>query len=199
MVFFWNHVYTLLNGMNPPKQSRLKGGYVGGFLQRETQHLQFLETETPRCGCSSEIASSWVGEFCSQDGWWLTEIRVQLTSWYGNLSNYLQGLQNILSVAVWGFLPSTVSCWFIRQLHSLQLTASLHLKINGWKMKFPFGIPYFQGRAVSFGEGTGPGSMFHSFRVCSLSLLGSFNYRFERLKMMETLPADCWLTIHLRD
>ena len=72
---------------------------------------------------------------------------------------------------------------------SLQLTASLHLKINGWKMKFPFGIPYFQGRAVSFGEGTGPGSMVHFFRVCCLSLLGSFKCRFERLKMMETLPS----------
>ena len=27
----------------------------------------------------------------------------------------------------------------------LKLTASLHLKISGWKMKCPFGIAYFQG------------------------------------------------------
>ena len=71
-------------------------------------------------------------------------------------------------VAVWGFLPSTVSCWFIKQLHSLQLTASLHLKINGWKMKFPFGIPYFQGRAVSFGRVQDQDlcSIFSGFALC---------------------------------
>ena len=39
-------------------------------------------------------------------------------------------------------------------LPSLQLTASLPLKIDGWKMKFPFGEAYFQGAfAVSFREG----------------------------------------------
>ena len=34
-------------------------------------------------------------------------------------------------------------CWMAS--FSLKLTASLHLKINGWKMKFPFGMAYFQG------------------------------------------------------
>ena len=28
---------------------------------------------------------------------------------------------------------------------TLKLTASLHLKIDGWKMNFPFGMAYFWG------------------------------------------------------
>ena len=29
---------------------------------------------------------------------------------------------------------------------------SSHLKMDGWKMKIPFGMAYFQGRTVSFRE-----------------------------------------------
>ena len=40
-------------------------------------------------------------------------------------------------------------------LHSLKLTASLHLEMNGWNTSylFPFGMAYFQVRTVSFREG----------------------------------------------
>ena len=38
-------------------------------------------------------------------------------------------------------------------IHSLKLTASSHLKMDGWKMKSPFGMAYFRGY-VSFREGT---------------------------------------------
>ena len=39
------------------------------------------------------------------------------------------------------------------QLHSLKLTASLHLKIDGWKTMRSFWDPaYFQGQTVSFRE-----------------------------------------------
>ncbi len=43
---------------------------------------------------------------------------------------------------------------FERKTPSLKLTASLHLKMDGWNtFSFPFGIsPYFQGRTVSFRE-----------------------------------------------
>ena len=37
-----------------------------------------------------------------------------------------------------------------RNLPSLKLTANLPLKTNGWKMKFPFGMAYFQGQNVGF-------------------------------------------------
>lgn len=40
------------------------------------------------------------------------------------------------------------------QVQSLKLTASLHLQIDGWKINFLFGMPSFQGRTVSFSEGT---------------------------------------------
>ncbi len=35
-----------------------------------------------------------------------------------------------------------------------QPTNTSHLKMDGWKMKFPFLMAYFQVRSVSFGEGT---------------------------------------------
>ena len=40
------------------------------------------------------------------------------------------------------------------EVQSLKLTASLHLQIDGWKINFLFGMPSFQGRTVSFREGT---------------------------------------------
>ena len=36
---------------------------------------------------------------------------------------------------------------------TLKLTASLHLKMDGWKMNWNFGKPYLQAQAVSFREG----------------------------------------------
>ena len=37
---------------------------------------------------------------------------------------------------------------------TLKLTASLHLKMDGWNtFSFPFGMAYFQVRTVSFREG----------------------------------------------
>ena len=35
---------------------------------------------------------------------------------------------------------------------SLKLMANLALKMNGWKMSFPFGMAYFRGRTGSFRE-----------------------------------------------
>ena len=37
--------------------------------------------------------------------------------------------------------------------NTLPETNSLHPKMDGWKMKFPFGMAYFQGQTVSFREG----------------------------------------------
>ena len=36
---------------------------------------------------------------------------------------------------------------------TLPETNSSPLKISGWKMKFPFGMAYFQGACISLGEG----------------------------------------------
>ena len=40
-----------------------------------------------------------------------------------------------------------------RGSHTLPETNELHLKMLGWKMKFPSGMANFQGQAVSFREG----------------------------------------------
>ena len=63
-------------------------------------------------------------------------------------------------LCVWGWLlrgphpkgttifPKTI----LENLPSLKLTASLHLKMDGWNMKFPFPKAHFQGLYVSFTE-----------------------------------------------
>ena len=54
------------------------------------------------------------------------------------------------------FLPLCVCLTWIAYISSLRLTASLHLKIDGWKLEdfcLSFWVSaYFQGRTVSFGE-----------------------------------------------
>ena len=56
------------------------------------------------------------------------------------------------NIAKWGGSLTVVSVSIFGNL-TLPETNSSHLKMDGWKMKFPFGEAYFQGQTVSFREG----------------------------------------------
>ena len=60
----------------------------------------------------------------------------------------------------YGFSEASALCLVLNPLNpalqnwdTLPKTNSSHLKMDGWKMKFPFGMAYFQGWTVSFREG----------------------------------------------
>ena len=86
--------------------------------------------------------------------------------WWRKTINFSRGSHNVrtgkmnVPFLMQGFFSKSpepkmdaLQWWESTSTRHLKLTASLHLKMDGWNtFSFPFGMAYFQGRTVSFRE-----------------------------------------------
>ena len=87
--------------------------------------------------------------------WWFQTFLIfypYLWRWFNLTDVFQMGWNHQLASAVWGKI---FTLWLFGRRHKLLTlpeTNSSQLKMDGWKMKCPFGKPYFQGKPFVLGN-----------------------------------------------